>query len=106
MFNSVPSLIGISLSPGVLPVRISGPFYGDVSSKSMFPKACCLLQVAGLIPCVGCECVRVVQLTYGIKGNCEWTAGLEAFSFSGVINDRFVVLHRQVKGRLAERTTS
>lgn len=49
------------------------------------------------------ECVCVVQLTYSIEGNCEWAAGLEAFSFSGIVNDRFVVLHRQIKGRLAEK---
>jgi hypothetical protein len=27
MFNSRPDLIGISMSPGVFPVLISGPFY-------------------------------------------------------------------------------
>ena len=29
MFNSSPALMGISASPGVFPVRISGPFCVD-----------------------------------------------------------------------------
>lgn len=48
-----------------------------------------------------CKCVYVILLTYGIEGNCEWTAGLEAFSFSGVIDDRLVVLHRQDQRKIS-----
>lgn len=34
MFSSRPALIGISASPGVLPVLISGPFYMLISHRS------------------------------------------------------------------------
>jgi hypothetical protein len=73
MFISVPALIGISSSPGVFPVLISGPFYH---------------RELGLIFCAHLD-------TYGIQGHCQRAARLNFLGLLGIVDDRLVVLHSQ-----------
>lgn len=63
----------MSLSSMVLPVRISGPFYGRCqNSESGKHRA---------------------DQTHRIKSDGKWTPGLELFSLTGVIDDGLMVLH-------------
>ena len=71
MFISVPSDIGRSASPTVLPVRISGPFY-------------CLFKY---LP----EQFLRVWRTYCIKGNCQWSTRHVTLSFSCIVDHRLVI---------------
>jgi hypothetical protein len=68
MFISWPASMGMSASPGVFPVRISGPFY--------------------------CPSARLRQgrKAYRVKRNGKRAAGPLTFSLPGVVDDRLMVL--------------
>ena len=69
---SWPSQMGMSASPTVLPVRISGPF-------------CCTDQHHEEV------CFDWGSILYCIKGNGQRTARYLALGFSGMVDDRLVV---------------
>lgn len=64
--------MGMSASPGVLPVRISGPFY--------------IMTVSGP------RHERKRQSTHGVKSNGDGTAGQILDGLTDVIDDGLVVL--------------
>lgn len=69
--------MGMSLSPGVLPVRISGPFYEAVSVVSM-------------------EGEYGGGATHGIQGDGQGTASLGLGGLAGVIDNGLVILAESV----------
>ena len=73
MFSSWPSLMGMSWSPVVFPVRISGPFYKAESVPVRSKR-------------------RKTKQTYGVEGNGERTTSLDASGLAGVIDNGLVVL--------------
>lgn len=81
MLSSVPALIGMSSSPGVFPVLISGPFFPVVSK----------LRQGDL---------SVLQ-AYSIKSDSQWATWLGSCSLARMVNDRLVVLLAQVSLVLA-----
>jgi hypothetical protein len=72
MLSSWPALIGMSISPGVFPVRISGPFYDIVNSA-------CTQSSKG-------------KFAYRVKGNCQWTSSHFDLRLSGMVDNGLMIL--------------